>query len=228
MERLAPARQPPHNPFVHLDRPEGSSAASHREIRLRMRLRPDPYQLLAAVFISGSVLLSGQYVFIGIVWAAGAVIVLLESRIIRLTADRDGVHVQNWLTEAIPWSSVANIEILPRSFWGQQKVQLTLTNGRRVRPWAAKSGYKSGYDYAEIDRLVRRLALMRREALGILDPPQLAKALAAAKAGDPRPIDDLLAAGVIDATLYHGRLHELAESGQLDLNALRQRRRETV
>lgn len=226
-ERLAKADPAPHNQCVDLDR----AVAQQRgrgDIRMRMRVRPDPYQVLATACIGGSVLLSGQYVFVAVTLAAVAVIILLESVFIRVSADRNGIRVQNWLPETIPWSGVSKIEILPRSFWGAQKVQITLSNGRRVRPWAAKTGYKSGHDYAQIERLVGRLDLMRRDVLGISDPPQLAKALAAARAGDPAPIDDLLATGVIHPALYQSRLHELAETGQLDLEALRRRRRETI
>jgi hypothetical protein len=107
-------------------------------------------------------------------------------------------------------------------------MEITLDDGRRVRPWAAKTGYKSGYSYAEIDRVLRRLLTMRREALGIADPPQLAAALTAARAGDPRPIDGLLASHEIDAALYGQRLHELADSGDVDLELLRKRRRELL
>jgi hypothetical protein len=179
--------------------------SSSDNLVVRFRLAPPVYQVVVACLAVFVVLINGQYLLVGVMLVIVIVLWVLQATLIRLTADTAGVQVQNLTPERFAWNEITAFEIV-RFPWQRQGVELTLTNGRKVRSWAAKAGYKSGYSYTDIERIVNRLRMMRREALGIADPPQLADALEAAKQGDPRPIDEMLANHLIDSTLYEARL----------------------
>jgi hypothetical protein len=203
---------------------------SSMPVALRYRLRPPLYKIVIAVLASGSALLHGYYLVVGITWGALVVVVALQPVLIRLSADERGVRVQNGVAETFPWTEIAEIKLAQRSVWGFRRVQLeiALTNGRIIQPRAARAGDDYGHTYADLDRVAQQLEMMRRAARGITDPPELAAALDAAKRGDPHPIDDMLAAHAVDATLYEQRLHQLAETGEIDMEELRRKRREDL
>jgi hypothetical protein len=204
-----------------------SAEPSSGSLTVRFRLAPPLYQVVVACLAAAVVLINGQYLFVGVLLAIIIVLWVLQSTLIRLTADRAGVQVQNLAPERFAWNEIAEIDIV-RFSWQRQGIELTLNGGRKKRSWAAKAGYKSGYSYTDIERIANRLRMMRREALGISDPPQLADALEAAKRGDPGPIDEMLAKHLIDSTLYEARLHELEQAGEIDAEALRSRRRQEL
>lgn len=204
------------------------AAPSPRCIDIGYRLRPPLYQLVVGLLTSVVSFMQGEYLFLAALWGTAAAVCVLQSRFIRLSADERGIRVRNWAQQSVAWRDVEKIELSPRSFWGSQRVEITLHDGRKLRSWAARTGDKSGYSYVEIDRVVRRLLMLRRDVLGIPDPPGLAAALAAARRGDPGQIDKLLAAHEIDGTLYEERLHELAAAGEIDLDSLRRARREQL
>jgi hypothetical protein len=119
----------------------------------------------------------------------------------------------------ISWNEVAGVESI--RYWGTPMVQITLNTGRKIR-----TGSQANGSYTQTGRIVEHLLSIRRHALGTVDPPELAEALAAAERGDPRSIDELLAENKIDGVVYSERLHGLAEEGRVDLEALRETRKE--
>ena len=177
-----------------------------------------------------STLVRGEYLFVLIVILAGAGIVGVSYATITLTADEAGIRIRNWIARTrVPWADVTDITLSKSSRWGQRQrfIVVTARNGQRVKSYATATG-DGGRSPEIIDELLRRLIVMRREQLGIADPPELAAALKAAERGDPGPIGDLLASGAIDMATYEQRLHDLADEGRIDLEAFRRARRDQL
>jgi hypothetical protein len=204
------------------------AARSPRCVDIGYGLRPPLYQVVVAILTGLAILVQGEYLVVAALWGTAAVVWMLQPRLIRLSADERGIRVRNLGQETFVWSDISKIELTRRSIWGSQRIEITLNDGRTVRPWATRTGDKSVHSYVEIDRVLRKLIMLRRDALGIPDPPGLAAALAAARRGDPAEIDKLLATDEIDSALYEERLHELAATGEIDLDSLRRARREQL
>jgi hypothetical protein len=145
----------------------------------------------------------------------------------RLSADATGIRVANGFPTRIPWAQVESIAVTQKWVNGitVRRLQITRTDGRVIRPLVPKASFYSGYSNGDLDRIVQRLLAMRRHALRGADSPELTEALAAAASGNPVPIDHLLATHGIEPEEYSERLHELADRGQVDLEALRRARR---
>jgi hypothetical protein len=196
-------------------------------IDVRYTFQPPPSKVVPALLLTASVLIAGQFVFVAIMLAVLLALLAINYASIRLTADEGGVRVMNWGgSTLLAWSEISEIE-LGRS-WGSQIIEISLWNGKKAKPWATRTGAMGGYPYEQMDRVAQRLQVMLRGERGIKDPPALAEALAAAEDGDPQPLDQLLASGTIDRATYSRRLHELADEGKLDLEALRQVRRDEL
>jgi hypothetical protein len=174
--------------------------------------------LTAAALIAGSVywaLVPGLF----LIW------VLRE----RVSADERGVTVVNLVRRfRIPWSEIAGFE---RGRVGLTScLDVCKRDGKRVHIWVTVSGWRGDYFEGEVDGIAMKLRRLRAAAVGRaeLDASQrcaLDEAVAAAQAGDLGPMDQILVSKRMDPDVLYARLHELADAGQLDLDALRAKRR---
>jgi|SRR5581483_6514859 len=197
-------------------------------IELRYRFRASWWYVASAVFSSLAGLAHGEYVLVAVLWVALIGFIGVARLIVRLTATDDAIRLLNWgRPRRVEWAEVDQFSLVrPRG--GGQVVAIEQRDGRLVHIWASYGNAGGGTSYEERDRLLGQLESMRRRVLHIEDSPELTAALAAARRGDPQPLDELLAAGAIPAVLYTQRLHELAEAGEIDLSKLRTQRRQNA
>ena len=197
-------------------------------IVVRYRFGPPLTRFLPLILVTSWATQRGSAdTFLVGVWIAAFVLVLWDCMVVRLTADANGVRVTNWLPRRYAWQDINAISLIS-SGSRRKRVEVLLNDGGSVKPWVGREGGYDigGYSRGQLERIVERLSRMRQQALGLPDPPELATALASAELGDPRPMDDLLASNRIDHAVYEDRLHELADAGTVDLEALRMKRRE--
>ena len=174
--------------------------------------------LTAAALIAGSVywaLVPGLF----LIW------VLRE----RVSADERGVTVVNLARRfRIPWSEIVGFERGRVGF--TSCLDVCKRDGKRVHIWVTVTGWRGDYFEGEVDGIAAKFGRLRATAVGLddLDGSQrraLDEAVAAAQAGDLGPMDRILVSDRMDPDVLYARLHELAETGQLDLDALRAKRR---
>jgi hypothetical protein len=204
--------------------PRNSISYAPDRVDVPYAFRPNAWTVLTAGLTVAGRVVAGSFVVAGIAIAIVPVLLLVSRLGLRLTADREGLRILNYgASSRFAWSEIVDMRVV-RRWWGAQ-LEIRDRRRRRAVPFVTRSSNLNGYGEDQLARLVSRLELLRREAVGAADPPGLAFALDAARSGDPGPIDALLSTHAIDETLYTGRLHELAEAGEVDLETLRAVRR---
>jgi hypothetical protein len=180
--------------------------------------------------VGSFVVLSGSAVAAG-AWVVGVVLLLpiVWASRMRLSADDAGMTVVNCLrTFRVPWSEVRSVE-LGRVLLLSYMLKVFKRDGGAVNVWVTTIGYRGDYSSSQVMDFASRLERMRAEAMGELPPQasheEIERALTSAQAGDPGPLDGLLASHRLDPELYSELLHRRAAAGQLDLDRLRANRR---
>jgi hypothetical protein len=134
--------------------------ASADRLDVRYLFRPNVFSLLAAVALSGSVVLHGEWIVAVVIWSVLGAILLVGRATLRLTADQEGVRVANWMSKStFAWLEIADIEFV--SGYRQATLQITLNSGRKIKATALAGG-----SYERITGVVTQLLAMRQEALG--------------------------------------------------------------